>query len=119
MTTKTIFIKLYFPHINIIANREAIHVRGTFQAFFTFLKRKDLRLTNSNTSAISPPSGLSYHQSIRKFLPNISYLALQKGYIGNIWQTMHCRAFIPISIKFHVDMHLWIERTPLPENHTL
>ena len=33
--------------------------------------------------------------------------------MGNIWQTMHCRAFILMSNKIHMDVHLWIERTPL------
>ena len=31
----------------------------------------------------------------------LTYLALQKGFIGNIWQTMRCTAFILIS-------HIWL-----------
>ena len=43
----------------------------------------------------------------------LTYLALQRGFMDNIRQVIHCRAFTLMSNKLHMDVHQWVERTLL------
>ena len=48
----------------------------------------------------------------------LTYLALRKGFTDNIWLVMHCTASTLMSNELHMDVHDWVEHTPLTENNT-
>ena len=48
----------------------------------------------------------------------LTYLALQREFMDNIRQIIHCRAFTLMSNKLHMDVHQWVEHTLLTENNT-